>query len=100
MADVGIDLGDLAAKADALRQDGATALFLAVDGKPAAVIAIADPIKATTAAALERLRDDGMRIVMLTGDNEATARRSRASSASTRSRPTCCPRTSTASSKS
>ncbi len=73
MADSGIDLGDLAAKADVLRQDGATALFLAVDGKAAAVIAIADPIKASTVPALKRLRDEGLRIVMLTGDNKATA---------------------------
>jgi Cu+-exporting ATPase len=73
MTDGGVDLGDLAAKADALRQDGATALFLALDGKAAAVIAIADPIKASTLPALKRLRDDGLRIVMLTGDNKATA---------------------------
>jgi Cu+-exporting ATPase len=73
MADAGVDLGELAAKADALRQDGATALFLAIDGKAAAVIAIADPIKASTVPALKRLRDEGMRIVMLTGDNKATA---------------------------
>jgi Cu+-exporting ATPase len=69
----GIALGDMAAKAEALRGDGATALFLAVDGKPAGVIAIADPIKASTAAALDSLRADGIRIVMLTGDNKTTA---------------------------
>ena len=63
----------LAAAADALRQDGATALFLAVDGKPGGVIAVADPIKATTPAALDSLRADGIRIVMLTGDNRTTA---------------------------
>jgi P-type Cu+ transporter len=68
-----VALGDLTEKADALRRDGATALYLAVDGKPAAVIAIADPIKATTLAALDSLRGDGMRIVMLTGDNQTTA---------------------------
>jgi Cu+-exporting ATPase len=73
MTDAGVDLGDLAAKADTLRQDGATALFLAVEGKAAAVIAIADPIKASTVPALKRLRDEGLRIVMLTGDNKATA---------------------------
>ncbi len=73
MADAAIDLGDLAAKADALREDGATALFLAVDGMAAAVIAIADPIKVSTIPALERLRGEGLRIVMLTGDNKATA---------------------------
>ena len=73
MADLGIALGDLEHKADELRSDGATALFLAVDGKPGGVIAIADPIKSTTQAALDGLRNYGIRIVMLTGDNETTA---------------------------
>lgn len=74
MADLGVIDVDLAAKADELRADGATALFLSVDGKAAAVIAVADPIKASAAAALERLRADGLRVVMLTGDNGTTAR--------------------------
>jgi Cu+-exporting ATPase len=69
----GIDLGVLAERADALRRDGATALFLAVDGRPNGIIAIADPIKSTTPAALDSLRADGVRIVMLTGDNRTTA---------------------------
>jgi Cu+-exporting ATPase len=73
VADLGIALGDLEHKADELRSDGATALFLAVDGKPGGVIAIADPIKSTTQAALDSLRKDGIRIVMLTGDNKTTA---------------------------
>jgi Cu+-exporting ATPase len=73
MSGLGIMFGDLEQKADALRGDGATALFLAVDGKPAGVIAIADPIKATTQAAIDQLRSDGIRIVMLTGDNKTTA---------------------------
>ncbi len=73
MADFGIALGDLEHKADELRNDGATALFLAVDGKPGGVIAIADPIKSTTQAALDTLTKDGIRIVMLTGDNRTTA---------------------------
>ncbi len=73
MADTGIALGELQATADRLRSDGATALFLAVDGKPAGVIAIADPIKSTAQAALDSLRADGIRIVMLTGDNKTTA---------------------------
>ena len=73
MADLGIKLGDLEHKADELRSDGATALFLAIDGKPGGVIAIADPIKSTTQAALDSLRKDGIRIVMLTGDNKTTA---------------------------
>jgi Cu+-exporting ATPase len=74
MADLGISFGDLIARADELRGDGATALFLAVDGKPGAVIAIADPIKGSTQAALASLRADGVRIVMLTGDNMTTAK--------------------------
>jgi len=73
MADLGITLGDLEHIADLLRSGGATALFLAVDGKPGGVIAIADPIKSTTQAALDSLRKDGIRIVMLTGDNKTTA---------------------------
>jgi Cu+-exporting ATPase len=73
MADLGVKLGDLEHKADELRSDGATALFLAIDGKPGGVIAIADPIKSTTPAALDSLRKDGIRIVMLTGDNKTTA---------------------------
>jgi Cu+-exporting ATPase len=73
MAELGVTFGDLDHKADELRGDGATALFLAIDRKPGGVIAIADPIKATTQAALDSLRDDGIRIVMLTGDNKTTA---------------------------
>ena len=73
MADLGIKFGDLDRRADELRSDGATALFLAIDHKPGGVIAIADPIKATTQAALDTLRNDGLRIVMLTGDNKTTA---------------------------
>jgi Cu+-exporting ATPase len=73
MEDLRVELGSFATEADAQRQTGATALFLAVDGKPAGVIAIADPIKATTQAALDGLRADNVRIVMLTGDNRTTA---------------------------
>jgi Cu+-exporting ATPase len=72
MADLGVTLSDLDRKANELRSDGATALFLAVDGKPGGIIAIADPIKSTTQAALDTLRKDGIRIVMLTGDNKTT----------------------------
>ena len=70
---LGVTGAALEARADALRQEGATAMFVAVDGKPAGIIAVADPIKATTPAALARLRADGIRIVMLTGDNRTTA---------------------------
>jgi heavy metal translocating P-type ATPase len=74
IAEAGIDAGQLAAEAETLRQEGATAVFLAVDGKAAGVIAIADPIKSTTPAAVAALRADGIRLVMLTGDNATTAR--------------------------
>jgi Cu+-exporting ATPase len=73
MQELGVNLGSLAEDADAQRRTGATALFLAIDGRPAAVIAIADPIKATTQAALDGLRADHIHIVMLTGDNRTTA---------------------------
>ncbi len=73
MADQGIELGDLAARADELRQQGATVLYVGVDAKPGGIIAIADPIKATTRAALDSLRKSGIHIVMLTGDNRTTA---------------------------
>ena len=68
-----IDLGMLTRQADELRASGATALFVAIDGRPAGVIAIADPVKAGTKPALEALRAEGVRIVMLTGDSRRTA---------------------------
>jgi Cu+-exporting ATPase len=73
MSGLGVAFGDLERKADDLRGAGATALFVAVDGKAGGVIAVADPIKPTTRAALDRLRGEGVRIVMLTGDNRITA---------------------------
>jgi Cu+-exporting ATPase len=73
MSGLGVAFGDLEQRADELRGDGATALFVAVDGKRGGVIAIADPIKSTTQGALDQLRRDGVRIVMLTGDNKTTA---------------------------
>ena len=69
----GIDVASLSDQADALRQDGATAIFIGVAGKSAGVFAIADPVKATTGEALAALRADGIRIVMLTGDHRTTA---------------------------
>jgi heavy metal translocating P-type ATPase len=73
LKDQGVASADLEARAEALRKDGATALFVAVDDKPAGIIAVAHPIKATTMAALDALRSEGIRIVMLTGDNRTTA---------------------------
>jgi len=73
LGDAGIVNADLAKRADELRADGATALFIALDGQASGVIAIADPIKATTLGALQELQAGGMRVVMLTGDNLTTA---------------------------
>ena len=65
--------GEFEQDAERLRHDGATAIFLGVDGRLAAVIAIADPVKATTPDALNALAKEGVRVVMLTGDNRTTA---------------------------
>jgi Cu+-exporting ATPase len=71
--DLRIDTSGLTAKAEHLRKDGQTVMFVAVDGKAAGLLGVADPIKETTAEAVKRLHDDGIRIVMLTGDNKTTA---------------------------
>jgi Cu+-exporting ATPase len=63
----------LARRADGFRAKGQTVMFVAIDGKPAGLIGVADPIKKTTQAAIDRLHAEGLRIVMLTGDNETTA---------------------------
>jgi P-type Cu+ transporter len=74
LKDIGvIGSADLETRADELRREGSTAMFVAIGGRRAGVIAVADPIKATTLTALASLRDDGVRIVMLTGDNRTTA---------------------------
>jgi P-type Cu+ transporter len=73
LQEMNIDPAPLASDAEKLRGEGATAVMLAVDGKPAGVIAIADPVKATTPDALKALAADGIRVVMLTGDNRTTA---------------------------
>jgi P-type Cu+ transporter len=64
----------LEAQAERLRQDGATAIYLAVDGQVSGILAIADPVKPTTREALDALTADGVRVVMLTGDNATTAK--------------------------
>jgi Cu+-exporting ATPase len=73
MADHGVTLGDLEGRAETLRRHGATALFAAVDGQAAGIIAIADPIKPATQAAIDALKASGIHVVMLTGDNRTTA---------------------------
>jgi Cu+-exporting ATPase len=72
-AELGIATQALEAEAESLRHDGATAIFLAADGNLAGVIAIADPIKQTTPEALAALAAQGIRVIMLTGDNTTTA---------------------------
>jgi Cu+-exporting ATPase len=73
MSDGGVDVTALEQQADALRGEGATAIFVGVDGTAAGILAIADPVKSSTPEALAALRDAGIRIVMLTGDNRTTA---------------------------
>ncbi len=73
LRELGIETPTLEAEAERQRQEGATAIFLAIDGKEAAIFAIADPVKETTPAALEALAREKVRVVMLTGDNRTTA---------------------------
>ncbi|HEY2137929.1 MAG TPA: copper-translocating P-type ATPase, partial [Xanthobacteraceae bacterium] len=73
LAELGIPTAALEAQAEGLRQDGATVIHLAIDGRGAGLIAIADPVKPTTPRALAALRQSGIRVVMLTGDNRTTA---------------------------
>jgi Cu+-exporting ATPase len=65
---------ELADRAEALRREGQTVMFVSIDGKPAGLIGVADPIKGTAAEAIAQLHLEGLRIVMLTGDSETTAR--------------------------
>lgn len=73
LKEISADVAPLAAEAEALRRDGATAIFITIDQKAAGILAIADPIKPSTAPALKALRAENIRIVMLTGDNRTTA---------------------------
>ncbi|HYJ08913.1 MAG TPA: copper-translocating P-type ATPase, partial [Polyangiaceae bacterium] len=72
--ELGIDAAAAVERAEQLRKDGATAMFFALDGRVAGVFAVADPLKASTPEAVEQLRAEGIALVMLTGDNETTAR--------------------------
>jgi Cu+-exporting ATPase len=74
MGELNIATQELDGAAEAARQNGATAIYVAIDGRACGVLAIADPVKPSAKAALQALRDDGLRIVMLTGDNLTTAR--------------------------
>ena len=70
---LGVDPGALRARADALRHEGQTVMFVVIDGRTAGVVGVADPIKTTTAEAIKALHDEGIKVVMLTGDNRTTA---------------------------
>jgi Cu+-exporting ATPase len=74
MHEQGIELGDFVAKAQALAAEAKTPMFFAIDNKFAAIIAVADPIKEDSIAAIKRLQNNGIRVVMLTGDNRDTAK--------------------------
>jgi Cu+-exporting ATPase len=72
--DLGVDPGVLGEQTEALRHEGHTVMFVVVDGEVVGLVSVADPIKATTPEAIEQLHDEGIRVVMLTGDSETTAR--------------------------
>jgi P-type Cu+ transporter len=73
LQDLGIDPGPLAARAEELRREGQTVVFVAIDGRPAGLLGIADPIKESAAATIRDLRNEGLRVIMITGDNRTTA---------------------------
>ena len=73
LSDAGVDAAPLAARADALRGEGASVVFLAVEGRLAGLLAVADPIRSTTPEAIRGLRDAGVRLIMVTGDHRTTA---------------------------
>ncbi len=71
--DLRVDLGDLPARAEVLRREGQTVMFVAVEGKAAGLLGVADPIKGTTPDAIRALHAEGIRVIMLTGDSRVTA---------------------------
>lgn len=74
MTEEGVDVGALRQEAESLREEGASVMFLAVDGSAAGLVAVSDPVKDSTPAALSELREAGLRLIMATGDGETTAR--------------------------
>ncbi len=73
LEELGIAPGELPDKAEEMRKEGQTAMFVAVEGKAAGLLGVADPIKATTAEAIAKLHEEGIRVVMITGDSKTTA---------------------------
>ncbi len=74
MTELSVDISDIEARAEELRADGQTAMFVAVDGEQAGVLGVADPIKKTTPEAIKALHAEGLRVIMLTGDSATTAK--------------------------
>ncbi len=74
MDEQGVSTGELLQKAESLRTEGQTVMFTAIDGRLAGLLGVADPIKETTPAAIERLHKEGIHVVMLTGDSKTTAK--------------------------
>ncbi len=72
--ELGVDPGPLAEQAESLRAEGQTVMFVTINGRPAGLVGVADPIKDTTTEAIRLLHEEGLRIVMLTGDSDTTAR--------------------------
>jgi Cu+-exporting ATPase len=85
-----IDTASLATQADRLRADGEMAIFVGIDGRVAGALAISDPVKPTTAGAPAALCANGIKVMMLTGDNHTAAEAAGANSRSMPSRPMCC----------
>jgi len=73
MAEVDVAVDDHVAKAEAIRRDGGTAMFLAIEGRIAGILGVTDPLKKSTPDAIRALKDRGLEVVMLTGDNQTTA---------------------------
>lgn len=73
LEDLGINPGELAAKAEEMRSEGQTVMFVVMDGKIAGLLGVADPIKETTLEAIQKLHEEGVKVVMLTGDSRTTA---------------------------
>ncbi len=73
LTELNVDTSQLKAQAEPLRQEGQTVMFAAIDGKPAGLLGVADPVKSTTPEAIDLLHREGLRLVMLTGDNRTTA---------------------------
>jgi Cu+-exporting ATPase len=71
--ELAIDPADLSNRAEALRRDGQTVMFVAVDGRPSGLLSVTDPIKESTFEAIRKLHQDGIRVIMVTGDNHTTA---------------------------